>query len=90
MPVVTGQIQDSGRRLCTSGIGNDLYGASRDAVLSMIHILEGKNLSPEESYILMSVAGNLSIREIVDEPNFVVNMCMDLSILEKAGIYFDL
>ncbi len=88
MPVVIGQIQDSGRRVCASGIGNDLYGASRDAVLSMIHILEGKNLTPEESYILMSVAGNLSIREIVDEPNFVVNMCLDLSILERAGIYF--
>jgi acetamidase/formamidase len=39
-------------------------------------------LSPEEAYVLSSVAGNLRISEIVDEPNFVVTLTMPKALLE--------
>jgi acetamidase/formamidase len=42
----------------------------------MIELLHEKGISKEEAYILCSVAGNLHISEIVDEPNFVVSMEM--------------
>jgi len=61
--------------VCT-GIGPDLYTSSQNAALSMIELLHGKGISKEEAYILCSVAGNLHISEIVDEPNFVVSMEM--------------
>jgi len=61
--------------VCT-GIGPDLYTSSQNAALSMIELLHEKGISKEEAYILCSVAGNLHISEIVDEPNFVVSMEM--------------
>lgn len=65
------------------GISSDLRDASRKALLNMIDELGHYGLRPEEAYILCSVAGDLSISEIVDEPNFVVSMSIPVSLLRQ-------
>jgi acetamidase/formamidase len=67
------------------GIAKDLKDASRLALLNMIDELSHYGLTGEESYILCSVCGNLSISEIVDEPNYVVSMSIPLQILENRN-----
>lgn len=63
--------------IVTMGIGSDLIEASKSALREMIDDLERtKGLTKEESYVLCSVAGNLHISEIVDEPNFVVSLSL--------------
>jgi acetamidase/formamidase len=57
----------------TTGIGPDLMQASRDAVMGMIDLLcASQGLSAEDAYLLCSVAGDLRISEIVDQPHWVV------------------
>lgn len=65
------------------GISNDLKEASRIALLNMIDELRHYGLRPEEAYVLCSVTGDLSISEIVDDPNYVVSMSMPLSVLRS-------
>ncbi len=63
--------------LVTMGISGDLREASKIALREMMDELgRMRGLSEIESYILCSVAGNLHISEIVDEPNFVVSMSL--------------
>ncbi|MCL5679464.1 MAG: acetamidase/formamidase family protein [Candidatus Thermoplasmatota archaeon] len=69
----------------TMGIAGDLKDASRLALLNMIDELSHYGLTGEESYILCSVCGNLSISEIVDEPNYVVSMSIPLQVLENRN-----
>ena len=58
----------------TTGIGPDLFQASRDAVSSMIDLVsKHHHMSAVEAYMLCSVAGDLRISEIVDQPNWVVS-----------------
>jgi acetamidase/formamidase len=58
----------------TTGIGPDLFEASRSEVRAMIRRLERtRGLAPIEAYELCSVALDLKISEIVDHPNFVVS-----------------
>ena len=73
-PVIISRKKEEGEVIISTGIGPDLYKCSTEAALSMISILSEKGLTEEEAYILCSVAGNLHISEIVDEPNFVVSM----------------
>lgn len=68
----------------TTGIGPDLYLAAKEAVLSMIDGLVGRyHISPEDAYMLCSVAGDLRIEEIVDVPNFVVSFHMPQEIFAQ-------
>lgn len=71
------------REIITMGIGPDLHEASRTASLEMIELLKGRGLNATEAYALCSVAGNLRISEIVDEPNFVVSMVLSENLLEN-------
>jgi acetamidase/formamidase len=58
----------------TTGIGPDLMAASRAAVSGMIQLLSRRHgLKPVDTYMLCSVAGDLRISEIVDQPNWVVS-----------------
>src|SRR5919199_2318658 len=51
----------------TTGVGPDLYRGAQDAVRSMIsHISGTYGLSPEDAYLLASLAVDLKISEIVD------------------------
>ena len=65
----------------TTGVGPDLMRASQDAVLSMIeHLGKHYGLSPEDAYLLGSVACDLRISEIVDAPNWVVSFYLPLKL----------
>lgn len=67
--------------LITTGIGNDLMQAARDAVREMIdYLLRERALSPELAYCLCSTAVDLRISEIVNAPNWVVSAYLPLSI----------
>lgn len=58
----------------TTGVADDLMMAAKRAVSGMIDRLHDQHGLPrEKAYILCSVAGDLKINEIVDEPNYVVS-----------------
>ena len=63
------------------GIGPDLFQAARDAVRRMIDRLAARHgLAEVDAYLLISVAGDLRISEIVDQPNWIVTCYMPTSI----------
>lgn len=58
----------------TTGISDDLVEAARIAVRALIdHLHDRHGLTREEAYVLCSVAADLKINEIVNEPNWVVS-----------------
>ncbi|MCL6090565.1 MAG: acetamidase/formamidase family protein [Candidatus Thermoplasmatota archaeon] len=65
--------EHSGEVIVAMGIHCDLLTAAKESILNMIEELKLYGFSADESYMLCSVAGNLRISEIVDEPNFVVS-----------------
>jgi acetamidase/formamidase len=72
-----------GRRYATDGIGPDLLAAARDAVRRMIDWLGREHgVAPIDAYLLCSVAIDLRISEIVDQPNFIVTAHCPLSIFD--------
>ena len=73
-----------GEGICilTTGISRSLRKAALIAIEEMIDdITRTTGLSEEEAYALCSVAGNLKISEIVDEPNYVVSLTLPKSLL---------
>jgi len=71
-----------GPALATTGIGPDLMAAAREATLGMVEeIARRTGLDEVDAYLLASVAGDLKISEIVDQPNWVVSMHLGLDIL---------
>lgn len=72
----------SGRCFVTTGIGPDLVSAARDAVRFMIdQLIKNYKLEPEMAYCLCSVAGDLSIAEVVNAPQWT--LCFSL----PSGIF---
>ncbi len=82
-PKLMSQESHQGKVMVTMGIGPDLHEAAQNAVLEMIEELKHYGLSENEGYALCSVAGNLRISEIVDEPHFVVSMILPENLLEN-------
>lgn len=73
----------AGAALVTTGIGPDLMGAARQATERMIDtIMQRAGLTDVDAYLLASVAADLHISEIVDEPNWVVSMHIERSVLD--------
>ncbi|MFP4149313.1 MAG: acetamidase/formamidase family protein [Nitriliruptoraceae bacterium] len=68
-------------RRVTMGVGPDLLTGARDATRAMIELLGRHGLAPEDAYVLCSVAGDLRIIEVVDAPNWVVGLELDLAVL---------
>ncbi len=67
----------------TTGIGPDLMAATRDAVAGMIDLLGRLHgLAPEDAYMLGSVAADLRISEVVDQPNWVVSFYFPKLVLD--------
>ncbi len=67
--------------LATDGVGPDLMTAARDAVRRMIDRLgREQHLAAMDAYLLFSVAGDLRISEIVDQPNWIVSAYCPTSI----------
>jgi len=59
----------------TTGIGPDLFEGARAALSGMIDLLSARHgLAAVEAYMLCSVAADLRISEIVDQPNWVVSL----------------
>lgn len=64
-----------------TGIAPDLLEASKSAVRGMIdHLTKDHGLRREEAYVLCSVAADLRIHELVDQPNWVVGASIPLDI----------
>ncbi|HEY3764811.1 MAG TPA: acetamidase/formamidase family protein [Gaiellales bacterium] len=69
----------------TTGVGPDLFEATRAATRAMIDHLGGHHgLGRQEAYALCSVACDLRVHEVVDQPNWVVGMFLPESILGAA------
>jgi acetamidase/formamidase len=72
-----------GPALATTGIGPDLMSAARAATEAMIvEIVRRTSIAEIDAYLLASVAGDLKISEIVDQPNWVVSLHLDARLLE--------
>lgn len=72
---------DSKGYYVTTGVHSDLMQASKDAVRAMIdHLGKHYGLTPEDAYLLCSVACDLRISEIVDAPNWVVSFYLPLQL----------
>ncbi len=73
----------AGRAIATTGIGPDLWQAARAATSGMIEeVVRRTGLSEVDAYLVASVAGDLKISEIVDQPNWVVSMHLEKDTLE--------
>ena len=67
----------------TTGVGPDLYVGAQEAVRAMIdHLASEYGLSPEDAYVLASLAVDLRISEIVDAGQYVVSALLPLSIFD--------
>jgi acetamidase/formamidase len=65
----------------TTGVGPDLYAGAQEAVRAMVaHIAGEYGLSPEDAYVLCSLAVDLRISEIVDAGQYIVSALLPLSI----------
>ena len=75
----------AGRAIVTTGIGPDLYEAALQATLGMIEeVADRTGVDEIDAYLLASVAGDLKISEIVDRPNWIVSMHLEMDVLEGA------
>lgn len=64
-----------------TGIAPDLMEATKAAVRNMIdYLTKNHGLKKEEAYVLCSVAADLRIHEVVDQPNWVVGASIPLDI----------
>jgi acetamidase/formamidase len=65
----------------TTGVGPDLYAGAQDAIRAMVeHIAGTYRLSPEDAYVLCSLAVDLRISEIVDAGQYIVSALLPLSV----------
>ncbi|OHV12801.1 acetamidase/formamidase family protein [Kushneria phosphatilytica] len=73
--------------IVTTGVGADLMQGARDAVRFMMDRLVKKaGMEEEMAYALCSVAGQLRISEIVDQPNWVVSCYMPKAIFKSTSL----
>ena len=64
-------------------LSEDLVMAARNALVDMIdYMVREKGLTPEQAYIVASVAVDLRIGQVVDVPNYIVSAILPLTILE--------
>ncbi|WP_230657554.1 acetamidase/formamidase family protein [Psychrobacter sp. I-STPA10] len=86
VPVVASDSQNEGY-IVTTGIGSDLMAGAKDAVRFMIDRLSKKaNMDEQLAYALCSVAGQLRISEIVDQPNWVVSFYIPKAIFKSRSL----
>lgn len=65
----------------TMGLDADMLEATRKATRAMIQwLVATKGLSRTEAYMLVSVAGDLKLAEVVDMPNHAVTMSLPLNV----------
>jgi acetamidase/formamidase len=65
----------------TTGVGPDLYVGAQEAVRAMVAYIAGEyGLTPEDAYVLCSLAVDLRISEIVDAGQYIVSALLPLSV----------
>jgi formamidase len=65
-------------------LSEDLTLAARNALIAMIdYMVATKGLTPEQAYIVASVAVDLRIGQVVDVPNYIVSAVLPLTIFDK-------
>jgi formamidase len=63
------------RYAATTGIGPDLFDAARTATRRGVELVVGRTgIDPVDAYLLLSLAADLRVSEIVDMPNWVVSL----------------
>ncbi len=72
---------DSPKVAALTNLSEDLTLAARDALLRMIDwIVENKNYSREQAYVICAAAVDLRIGQLVDVPNIIVSAVLPLDI----------
>src|SRR2546423_15293395 len=87
-PVPAGELAgtEAGAYHVTTGVAPDLREATKAATRAMIeHLGHTRGLDRQEAYALCSVACDLRIHEVVDQPNWVVGMFLPLGIFDEEG-----
>ena len=84
--VISREYREESAFISTSGISSDPYKAAKSAVSQMIDLLSEAGLDRSEAYVLCSLAGNLSVGEVVDMPNWNIVFSIDTAILDKLGL----
>jgi acetamidase/formamidase len=82
-PRIESRDNGQGEVLVTQSFSPDLLRGAKEAVEEMIALMAERGFSGEEAYVLCSVAGNLRISEIVDEPNYGVSMVIPAQLLTR-------
>lgn len=68
----------------TTGVGEDLYKASQEAIRAMVkHISETYDMPKIDAYMLCSLCVDLKIAEIVNVGQYIVSAVLPLSIFKK-------
>jgi acetamidase/formamidase len=76
-----GASTNTARWFATDGVGPDLFEAAKEATRRMVDRLGQRHgLAAIDAYLLISVAGDLRISEIVDQPNWIVTCYVPTSI----------
>lgn len=76
----------SGLSIATTGIGPDLMEAAKAATRGMVEeIVHRTGMQAVDAYLLASVAADLKISEIVDQPNWVVSLHLERDLLEGSS-----
>ncbi|MGI9305246.1 MAG: acetamidase/formamidase family protein [Gammaproteobacteria bacterium] len=66
-----------------SNLSEDLTLAARNALLEMIdYMVANRGLTPEQAYVVASVAVDMRIGQLVDVPNYTVSAILPLEIFE--------
>jgi formamidase len=64
-----------------TNLSEDLTLAARNALIGMIdYMVREHGLTPEQAYVVASVAADLRISQVVDVPNFIVSAFLPLEI----------
>jgi acetamidase/formamidase len=72
----------TGAALATTGVGPDLMAAAVEATRALIaEIVNRTGMAAADAYLLASVAADLKISEVVDQPNWVVSAHLELAYL---------
>ena len=67
-----------------TNLSEDLTLAARNALLEMIdYMVRTKGLTPEQAYVVASVAVDLRIGQLVDVPNYTVSAILPLTIFDR-------
>ncbi len=75
---------DSKKLAPLANLSEDLTLAARNALLEMIDwMVRTKGLTPEQAYIVASVAVDLRIGQLVDVPNYIVSAIVPLEIFDE-------